>query len=91
MAVPTAGGADESRLAQAFYVAGYLFLGNRGRIDGREAPAEQVEGLRGIGEGKGDGGVKAAERCVVKHGSVVSHRDDEAVRLGVIEDSIRHP
>ena len=82
------GGPGESRLAETSHVAGYLIPGNRRDVNAAEASAEQVKGLRGIGQGKGDGGVKAAEQCVVEHGSVVGHRDDEALRLGVIEDSI---
>jgi hypothetical protein len=33
-----------------------------------------------------DDGVKAAEECVVEQRLVIGHRDDQAFRLGVIEE-----
>jgi hypothetical protein len=43
-------------------------------------------GLRRIGQVIGDDGVKAARQRIVEQGSVVGHRDDEAFRLGAIEE-----
>jgi len=71
-------------------VIGYLVPRDRRRIDGAQAVAEQVNSLRGIGQCERDGDVKAAEQCVVEQGSVIGHRDEEAFRLGVIEEREKH-
>jgi len=71
-------------------VVGYLVPGNRRGVHGTEASAEQGKGLRGIGEGVGDDGIKAAEQSVVEQCWVFGHRDDKAFRLGLIEERQEH-